>query len=62
MNVGKTPFAQVMELVPWKTFGRIYHALAQRLIARARVVCAQEPSVLERDASVYALDSTTGDQ
>jgi len=23
MNVGKTLFAQVMELVPWKTFGRI---------------------------------------
>src|SRR5947199_6968483 len=23
MNVGKTLFAQVMEVVPWKTFGRI---------------------------------------
>ena len=23
MNVGKTLFAQVMEYVPWKTFGRI---------------------------------------
>jgi len=23
MNVGKTLFAQVMEFVPWKTFGRI---------------------------------------
>ena len=133
MNVGKTLFAQVMEFVPWKTFGRIidrhkgdagvrtlgcadlfrvmafaqltwreslrdieaclaanqaklfhmglkasparstladalnlrdwriYHALAQRLIARARVLYAQEPSVLELDASVYALDSTTID-
>lgn len=133
MNVGKTLFAQVMEFVPWKTFGRIverhkgdagvrtlscadlfrvmtfaqltwreslrdieaclaanqtklfhmgmkalparstladalerrdwriYHALAQRLIARAKALYAQEPSVLELDASVYALDSTTID-
>src|SRR5450631_3894882 len=133
MNTGKTLFAQVMEFVPWKTFGRIidrhkgdagvrtlgcadlfrvmvfaqltwreslrdvevclaanqsklfhmglrasparstladalnlrdwriYHALAQRLIARARVLYAQEPSVLDLDASVYALDSTTID-
>ena len=133
MNVGKTLFAQVMEFVPWKTFGRIvnrhkgdagvrtlgcadlfrvmvfaqltwreslrdieaclaanqtklfhmglkalparstlsdalnqrdwriYHALAQRLIVRARTLYAQEPSVLELDASVYALDSTTID-
>jgi hypothetical protein len=133
MNAGKTLFAQVMDLVPWKTFGRIverhkgdagvrtlscadlfrvmafaqltwreslrdieaclaanqaklfhmglkaaparstladalerrdwriYHALAQRLIVRARALYAQEPSVLELDASVYALDSTTID-
>jgi hypothetical protein len=133
MNVGKTLFAQVMEFVPWKTFGRIierykgdagvrtlscadlfrvmafaqltwreslrdieaclaanqgklfhmgikaaparstladalerrdwriYHALAQRLIVRARALYAQEPSVLDLDASVYALDSTTID-
>ena len=133
MNLGKTLFAQVMEFVPWKTFGRIverhkgdagvrtlscadlfrvmafaqltwreslrdieaclaanqtklfhmgmkasparstladalerrdwriYHALAQRLIARAKALYAQEPSVLELDASVYALDSTTID-
>ena len=133
MNVGKTLFAQVMEFVPWKTFGRlierhrgdagvrtlgcadlfrvmafaqitwreslrdievcltanqaklfhmglkapparstladalnlrdwrIYYALAQRLIARTRALYAQEPSVLELDASVYALDSTTID-
>jgi hypothetical protein len=133
MNVGKTLFAQVMEIVPWKTFGRIverhkgdagvrtlscadlfrvmafaqltwreslrdieaclaanqtklfhmgmkasparstladalerrdwrvYHALAQRLIARAKALYAQDPSVLELDASVYALDSTTID-
>jgi hypothetical protein len=133
MNVGQTLFAQVMEFVPWKTFGRIierhkgdagvrtlgcanlfrvmafaqltwreslrdieacltanqaklfhmgmtapparstladalnlrdwhiYHALALRLIARARVLYAQEPSVLELDATVYALDATTID-
>ena len=133
MNMGKTLFAQVMEFVPWKTFGRIverhkgdagvrtlscvdlfrvmafaqltwreslrdieaclaanqtklfhmgmkasparstladalerrdwriYHALAQRLIARAKALYAQDPAVLELDASVYALDSTTID-
>ena len=133
MNVGKTLFAQVMEFVPWRTFGRvvdrhkgdagvrtltcadlfrvmafaqltwreslrdieaclaanqsklfhmgmkapparstladalehrdwrIYHALAQRLIGRAKALYAQDPSVLELDASVYALDSTTID-
>ena len=133
MHVGKTLFAQVMEFVPWKTFGRIierhhgdagvrtlgcadvfrilafaqltwseslrdievclaanqtklfhmglqtpparatladalnvrdwriYHALAQRLIARARVVYADAPSVLDLDATVYALDATTID-
>jgi hypothetical protein len=133
MNVGKTLFAQVMEFVPWKTFGRIierhkgdacvrtlgcadlfrimafsqltwreslrdievclkanqaklfhmgitapparstlsdalnlrdwriYHALALRLIAHARALYAHDPSVLDLDASVYALDSTTID-
>jgi hypothetical protein len=133
MNVGKTLFAQVMEFVPWKTFGRIierrqgdagvrtlscadlfrvmafaqltwreslrdieaclaanqaklfhmgikgpparstladalnlrdwriYHALAQRLIARARTLYAEEPAILELDTDVYALDSTTID-
>ena len=133
MNVGKTLFAQVMEFVPWKTFGRlierpqgdagvrprgcadlfrimafaqitwreslrdleaclaanqtklfhmgikapparstladalnlrdwrIYHALAQRLIIRARVLYARDPSVLALDASVDALDATTID-
>jgi len=133
MNVGKTLFAQVMEFVPWKTFGRIverhggdagvrtlgcadlfrimafsqltwreslrdievcltanqtklfhmglkgsparstladalnlrdwriYHALAQRLIARARSLYANEPGIPDLDASVYALDATTID-
>ena len=40
---------------------RLYHALAQRLIARARALYAQDPSLLDIDASVYALDSTTID-
>ncbi|NNM68894.1 MAG: IS4 family transposase [Gallionella sp.] len=133
MNVGKTLFAQIMEYVPWKTFGRIidrhggdagvrtldcadlfrvmafsqltwreslrdiesclasnpsklfhmglsgiparstlsdalnqrdwhiYHALAMRLILRARDLYAKEPTGLELDATVYALDSTTID-
>src|SRR5215469_3290220 len=133
MNVGKTLFAQVMEFVPWKTFGRIvtrhkgdwgvrvlncaelfrilafsqltwreslrdieaclaanqtklyhmglssvparstlsdalnqrdwriYHALAMRLIARARSLYADEPALLDLDGAVYALDSTTID-
>jgi hypothetical protein len=133
MNVGKTLFAQVMEYVPWKTFGRIierhggdagvrtlgcadlfrvmafaqltwreslrdieaclsanqaklfhmglksvparstlsdalnlrdwhiYHALAMRLIVRARELYANEPIGIELDATVYALDATTID-
>jgi transposase len=133
MNVGKTLFAQVMEYVPWKTFGRIvdrhdgdagvrtlncadvfrvmafsqltwreslrdiesclaanqaklfhmglsgvparatlsdalnlrdwriYHALAMRLIVRARNLYTKDPTGLELDATVYALDSTTID-
>ena len=40
---------------------RLYHAFAQRLIARARVLYAHAPSVLGLDASVYALDATTID-
>jgi Domain of unknown function (DUF4372)/Transposase DDE domain len=133
MNVGKTLFAQVMEYVPWKTFGRIierhngdagvrtlgcadvfrvmafaqltwreslrdievclaanhaklfhmgfkgvparstlsdalnqrdwriYHALAMRLILRARGLYVKEPMDVALDATVYALDSTTID-
>ncbi len=40
---------------------RIYHALAHRLIARARVVYADASSVLDLEATVYALDATTID-
>ena len=133
MNVGKTLFAQVMEFVPWKTFGRIierhrgdagvrtlgcadlfrvmafaqltwreslrdievclaanrgklfhmglknvptrstlsdalnqrdwriYHALAMRLITRARALYAKERLDIDLDATVYALDATTID-
>ena len=133
MNVGKTLFAQVMEFVPWKNFGRIierhrgdagvrtlgcadlfrvlafaqltwreslrdievcltanrgklfhmglknvparstlsdalnlrdwriYHALAMRLITRARELYAQEPLDINLEATVYALDATTID-
>jgi hypothetical protein len=133
MNVGKTLFAQVMEYVPWKTFGRIierhrgdsgvrtlscaelfrimvfaqltwreslrdievclsanqsklfhmgitraparstlsdalglrdwriYHALAMRLIQRARALYAKDTLDIDLDASVYALDATTID-
>ena len=133
MNVGKTLFAQVMEYVPWKTFGRIierhggdagvrtlscadlfrvmafaqltwreslrdievcltanqgklfhmgmrgvparstladalnlrdwriYHALAMRLITRARDLYTKDSMNIDLDATVYALDSTTID-
>jgi len=133
MNIGKTLFSQVMEYVPWKTFGRIierhngdagvrtldcadlfrvmafaqltwreslrdieaclaanhaklfhmglsfaparstlsdalnhrdwriYHALAMRLIARARALYAKDPMTVDLDATVYALDATTID-
>jgi hypothetical protein len=53
----RSTLADALERRDW----RIYHALAQRLIVRARALYAQEPSVLELDASVYALDSTTID-
>ena len=53
----RSTLADALNLRDW----RIFHALAQRLIVRARALYAQEPSVLELDASVYALDSTTID-
>ena len=40
---------------------RIYHALAMRLIARARALYADERVLDDLDATVYALDSTTID-
>jgi hypothetical protein len=53
----RSTLADALNLRDW----RIYHALALRLIAHARVLYAQDPSVLDLDASVYALDSTTID-
>jgi len=53
----RSTLADALNLRDW----RIYHALAQRLIARAKALYAEQPSVLELDASVYALDSTTID-
>jgi hypothetical protein len=40
---------------------RIFHALALRIIAHARVLYADERGLDELDATVYALDSTTID-
>ena len=40
---------------------RIYHALAMRLIARARELYIEDPMDVALDATVYALDSTTVD-
>jgi hypothetical protein len=40
---------------------RIYQALAQGLIARARRLYANEPLAVELEQTVYALDSTTID-
>jgi hypothetical protein len=53
----RSTLADALNLRDW----RIYHALALRLIAHARVLYAEDPSVLALDASVYALDSTTID-
>jgi hypothetical protein len=53
----RSTLADALNLRDW----RIYHALALRLISRARALYAEDPSVLGLDASVYALDSTTID-
>jgi hypothetical protein len=53
----RSTLADALNLRDW----RIYHALAQRLIARAKALYVGQPSVPELDASVYALDSTTID-
>jgi hypothetical protein len=50
----RSTLADALNLRDW----RIYHALALRLIAHARVLYAEDASVLGIDASVYALDST----
>jgi hypothetical protein len=53
----RSTLADALNLRDW----RIYHALAQRLIAHARALYAEEPALLELDADVYALDATTID-
>lgn len=40
---------------------KIYHELAMRLVARARVLYANESNCLGIDATIYALDATTID-
>jgi Domain of unknown function (DUF4372)/Transposase DDE domain len=57
VSPARSTLADALNLRDW----RIYHALAQRLIARARSMYANEPGVLDLDASVYALDATTID-
>lgn len=51
----RSTLAGALNLRDW----RIYYALAQRLIARARSIYANEPGVLDPDIMVYALDATT---
>ncbi len=53
----RSTLADALNLRDW----HIYHALAQRLIVRARALYANDPSVLALDASIYALDATTID-
>jgi hypothetical protein len=53
----RSPVADALNLRDLRT----YHALALRLISHARAPYAQDPSVLDLDASVFALDSTTID-
>ena len=53
----RATLADALNLRDW----RIYHALAMRLIARARALYVSEILETGLDASVYALDSTTID-
>jgi len=53
----RSTLADALNLRDW----RIYHALAMRLIARARELYIKEPMSVDLDATVYALDSTTID-
>jgi hypothetical protein len=51
-SLARSTLADALNLRDW----RVYHALALRLVAQARVPYAQDASVLDVDASVYALD------
>jgi len=53
----RSTLSDALNLRDW----RIYHALAMHLIARARDLYVKEPTGLDLDATVYALDSTTID-
>ena len=53
----RSTLADALNLRSW----RIYHALAMRLIVRARDLYAKEPMGVALDTTVYALDATTID-
>jgi hypothetical protein len=52
----RSTLADALNIRDW----RIYQALALRLISRARALYAQD-SMLDIDATIYALDATTVD-
>jgi hypothetical protein len=56
-HTGPLQASDALNLRDW----RIYHELAMRLIARARMLYAEESHGIELDATVYALDATTID-
>jgi hypothetical protein len=64
MNVGKTLFAQVMEFVPWKTFGRIIERHKTRpphsaaLAACSSLRAAQRPDGYHRGKQAAPEDSS----
>ena len=53
----RSALADALNLRDW----RVYHALAMRLIARARELYIREPMNVDLDATVYTLHSTTID-
>jgi hypothetical protein len=53
----RATLADALTLRNW----RIYYALAMHLMVRARDLYTKEPTGLELDATVYALDSITID-
>jgi hypothetical protein len=53
----RSTLSDALNLRDW----RIYHALAMRLIQRARSLYAQDSLNIDLDATVYALDATTID-
>ena len=54
--LARSTLADALNIRDW----RIYQALAQRLISRARALYAEDP-LLDLDATIYALDATTVD-